>query len=606
MPSFFRRIARNKFLILLVISMAAILAGMYFLNDIVLSIRMIELEGFLKAINREASQVDELGMVSKYKLHLSLYNEEIDEKKFDEEELETVYLATSFEVQSKTSTLKYSGVSEGIMWIINLLRMPLGKPPIQTAIDNPTDTELTLAYYFERNKNFRRALDIYKQALDGKIIAENKIPIVLLHEGYCQSLIGNYTDAKSVFISIIKDYNDENIAITAALMLRYLETIQSEVSKVRESGDSGVVKSEKLYRLIAYNDAIEVLQKIVPQNKKEELQISFLNARCLEETGKSEESVKLYQGIVLGDSGSDAAKMANRRLLIMASVDDEGENIKELAKKNNELIKDEEFDRMIETSDKVDANRDQLAPVYKSRITAQIEEDIKESDSNQSAGSLRGNEETRLDEFIDNSIRSIDEKTGHNPVSETTQPEPSPKQSEAPIITPTPAISAAPAPVATPVPAFIPTTESIVPATPESIKTATPDITSSPSAAPTMEPSPNPATSPTSIPTPEVLPTPNASPTTEPTNEPTPVQTPTITPGITPAPEPTMFVTPAPSAEPGKPFSRNFKDEKGNIYKTEMYDANGALEKTIVYEFDEDGNPIGIKVYDKNGNLMDN
>jgi tetratricopeptide (TPR) repeat protein len=425
MLSILRGFGRNKFPILIIVATVFILAGMYFLNDIVLSIRMIELESFLREINREASQVDELGMVSKYKLHLDLYSNAIDEGKFDEEELKTVYLATSFEVQSNIPATKYESISEPVMWIINVFRAFLGKTPIRAAIENETDTELTLAYYFERNKHFRKALSIYEDALSAKKIVESKVAIVLLHEGYCRSLIGEYDKAKAIFVAIIRKYNNENIAITAALMLQYLETLQSEVNKVKQSGESDKIKSEKLYRLIAYEDALAVLEKIVPQNKKEADQIAYLNARCLEETGKTEESATVYQQIVQNGQDPDIAKMANSRLLIMGSADDEAKKLKDLAQKNNEVIGDKGFDRLLETSNRVEENREQLDPVNKKNIAEEIrKERVSGNTATGSAKSKNNIDKEKLDIFVDESMKEINNKIDNKKGSPTIAPKP--------------------------------------------------------------------------------------------------------------------------------------------------------------------------------------
>jgi tetratricopeptide (TPR) repeat protein len=552
-PSLFQRIARNKFPLFLIVSTAVILTGMYFLNDIVLTVRMTELDGFLEQINREASKVDELGMLSKFKLHLALYNREIDDKKFDEEELSTVYLATSYEVRNKVSMTKYAGVSEPIIWIINLIRKVTGKAAIQTVIANPSDMDLALAYYFEMNKNFKHALSIYEKAVSR--ITEDRVPIVLLHEGYCRSLIGDYDEAKSIFISIIKKYNNENIAITAALMLQYLETIRSEVTKVKASTDSDITKSEKLYRLIAYEDAIEVLKKIQPQNKKETDQIAFLNARCLEETGKTEESVKMYQGIIRSDRGSDAAKAANRRLLVMASVDENGEKMKELAKKNNELIRDSDFDSLLVTSDKVDTNKEKLDPAEKAKITDEIENDKKNEQALKGDSAMdSGSADTRdLDTFIAETIESIDAEEGKATAEQTTI---EPKASENPTFPPAP----------------VPTSIRETPLPPAKLTSA---------------PTPEATRTPTSEPSPATAPTP-AKPYSKDFKD---------SKGI-------IYKTEMYNAN-GKLDAIKYMDSKGNINKVEMYDEKGNLAKTIMYEFDKNGNPTKIKEYDGKGNLID-
>jgi tetratricopeptide (TPR) repeat protein len=519
--------ARNRFIILIILSTASILACMYLLNSSVLSIRMMELEGYLKGINRETSQADELDMVSKYRLHLRLYKEAIDEKKFDEEELDTFYLAASFEARATSSRRAHDRINLPLLAIMNALRWIIGKPPIETVTGNSSDDELTLAYYFERNRNYKKALSIYASAISEKKVTEGKIPIVLLHEGYCRSLLSEYDAAKSIFLSIIKDYSNENIAMTAALMLQYLETLRSEVNKVKESGGSGIEKSEKLYRLIAYQDAVEVLSKITPQNDREADKIAYLSARCLEETGKTGESAKKYQELVERDPHSELAQLANRRLVVMSSVDEKDKRLLDLAAKNNERVSDDGFASLADTARKTSESRKAGDAAYKKRIASEL------SKSNEDSASKTGrtqdivNTETNqgLDSFIDDSIASAEHATD-NTVKATDQIEspstPSPGGGAANTPTPAPNIRA---------------------------QTSRPDIKS------------------------------------------------TAEPGRTASSQ---------TAEPGKPFTKDYKDVKGNVYKTEVYDERGNLEKTILYEFDAKGKPTKIKVYDKNGVLLEN
>jgi hypothetical protein len=74
---------------------------------------------------------------------------------------------------------------------------------------------------------------------------------------------GNY------YLEIIRDYNNEEVAITAAVLLQYIDGFQEEISKVMKQDDS-IVKTEKLFKLIAYNEAVSVLERIESNSSAEE------------------------------------------------------------------------------------------------------------------------------------------------------------------------------------------------------------------------------------------------------------------------------------------------------------------------------------------------
>jgi len=63
--------------------------------------------------------------------------------------------------------------------------------------------------------------------------------------------------------------------------------------------------------------------------------------------------------------------------------------------------------------------------------------------------------------------------------------------------------------------------------------------------------------------------------------------------------------TPVPTKKPAEPITKSYRDEKGNVTKMESYDADGNLDMTIYYEYDTLGNPVKIRVYDKNGKPME-
>ena len=99
--------------------------------------------------------------------------------------------------------------------VINLIRFILHKPRIQSVLADPLGYDLALAYSFERQKDWKDALRIYREILLNREIPQSRISNVLLHQGYCQAIISDYTGARASFSSIINNYSQEETAITA-------------------------------------------------------------------------------------------------------------------------------------------------------------------------------------------------------------------------------------------------------------------------------------------------------------------------------------------------------------------------------------------------------
>jgi hypothetical protein len=137
----------QKFIIIIIISTIIIIGGMFVLNEVVVSIRMHELKVFLREINQKAMEMDQLGMVTKFKLHKGLYENRIDENEFSREEMNIAYLIVASEKRDELTLSQYREIAQPILLIINFLRMFLQKPPIQFIVDDAEDMDLAIAYY---------------------------------------------------------------------------------------------------------------------------------------------------------------------------------------------------------------------------------------------------------------------------------------------------------------------------------------------------------------------------------------------------------------------------------------------------------------------------
>ncbi len=498
-----------KFVIMLLFTTALVLSGMYLLNDIVLTIRLSELQASIRESNRELSRADFLAMAARFRLFLHLYRGLVSEKELDREELDMIYLSTSSEVKSRIVVRKYGEASKPVIGMINAIRFLLGKPAIESVVDNRSDGELAVAYYFERNKQFGKALSIYDDAIAKGKILDDRLPVVLLHQGFCDGVVGEYEVSKSIFIRIIKNYHSRDESTAAGLMLQYLEIFLSEIEKVKKSAGTALDRADKLYRLMAYGDALSALAEADVVEGEELERKKYLEARCKEETGGQDEAVRLYQEIVSNNPDSDSAKDANRRILVISSADDDGGKIKALARKNNELTGDPEFEKLADMSDKIDSNREKLASDDRDYLERRIRENTVENAANRE----------KLDAFVDEAIVETEKKIARVKLEASRTPEPV-------IIV---AVTAMPAPRVT----FAPQVRK------------------------------------TPVPTSESVP------------------------------------VPSPTKQPPQPFTRSFMDESGNVTKVESYDAEGNLEMTIYYEYDYSGNPVRIRVFDKDGKPME-
>lgn len=541
------RVTDQKFIIIIIITTILIISGMIFLNDVVVSIRMLELKAFLRDIDKKASDMSTVGMVSKFKLHKKLYEEKLNEDELNIEEYNITCRALSSEDHDDISVTKYKEIAPPILSIMNLVRLFLKKPPLEYILSNRENYKLALAYYTERQKKYNRALEIYDDLLSEDDIKADQIHIILLHQGYCLAIIGDYDKAKEKFLEIIKNFENEDVAITAARLLRFIEELEAEVRKVKESDDNPLIKSEKLYKLIAFKEALEILDKVVEEEDEELDKVQYLRARCYEETGEKETSVTIYQDIVdtsieEKDYDSETAKQANRRILLVSTTEEEGEKIKELSIKNNELIADPDFQELLDTATKLETafveeekkiKEMEKEESLKTEPTPEIKEESEEMVADRQ-DEEPGEEEIDFEEFLDDSLKSVEEK-----IDELIEEQE---------ITPAPTLLPTPVPTQT------------------RAKTRRTPI-------PTKSPEPTERTGPYSMP---YLDEEGKVEKVEEYNE-------------------AGFLI----------RLKEFNDN-GDMFKVTEYDEKtGEIDGYFVYEFDENGNPIKVYAYDADGNLKE-
>lgn len=328
---------------------ALIVAVTVLFNDINIQIRIKEIRVFLQRSNRDDNSLDHIGLVMKYRLHKAMYDNRISDEDTSIIEARINSILSGQEDEGTVLPGRYRYMSVPVLFTINLIRSVIGMPQIKDMKEDEVNLNLEVAYYYERNKDYKRAIALYNRILDEPVTGRSLKASVLLHQGFCYSIIGEYEKARSKYLTVIKDYGDISTAVTAAVMLRYLEGFRTEIEKVLKTEKDSSAKGDRLYKLIAYTESYEVLKRIEnTSSPSEKEKIKFYKGRTLEEMGQSGKAVEIYQQIILDDPGSDYAVSANRRIFLVGSVNFEGQKIRKLAVENNKLINDDTLVKMAE------------------------------------------------------------------------------------------------------------------------------------------------------------------------------------------------------------------------------------------------------------------
>jgi len=224
------------------------------------------------------------------------------------------------------------------------IRLFLGKKmpeTIHSAYNNPF---LELAFFYERYRKFEKAIEVMQNiARSKKNLTSFSRRYILLHTGFCYSMMSKYDLSEKSYITLISIYPESNEAETAKLLLLYLNVMKDGTDSILKQTIPEIKKAEKLYLLSSYLKARLLYDKILKSDKlspSEYFKARFYRGRSSEETGSHDIAINDYKSIIKNLPGSDLAVKSNMRLMILGAFYREGKNLVKTAEKNISNAKD--------------------------------------------------------------------------------------------------------------------------------------------------------------------------------------------------------------------------------------------------------------------------
>jgi len=288
------------------------------LNSINLKVRMKELKIALQNIDIEEARTDHINLIMKYTLNRKLYENQMSQDEADRIELRINNLSKRNKKYESTAITGNRIIFSISMSLINALRFIMNKNSIIDISSDFFNSPLVMAYFYERNYHLEKALQYYEEGLKSSKLSRSLTAGVILHQGYCYALLSQYKKAKNKYREVISNYKNEDISITATVLLEYLNGFVREQQKIIQSEKDSLEKGEKLFRLMAYKKSTAILKKIIPYaSEAEKGKIFYLLARSNEEMGNTEAAVKKYMELILLSPNSSYAVNANRRMYLI-------------------------------------------------------------------------------------------------------------------------------------------------------------------------------------------------------------------------------------------------------------------------------------------------
>ena len=163
----------------------------------------------------------------------------------------------------------------------------------------------------------------------------------MLWPEYNAKAINNYS-------IIINKYGNENSAVTAAILSRYLDGFNVAREKVLNSSADPLERSQDLVNLLSYKQALSILEEEEKKAGESDIpRIKYFKARCLTGIGQPEKAAENYLQVIMSSPSSQYARYSNRKLFMIGTRAGGDNNITKLSEKLNTKLKDPVLAEMI-------------------------------------------------------------------------------------------------------------------------------------------------------------------------------------------------------------------------------------------------------------------
>lgn len=234
---------------------------------------------------------------------------------------------------------------------INAIRLLMGKSVQAEAEADKENKELEVAYFYERNRRYDKALEMYDNILKAKKHTPETESYIILHKGFCESMVGDLGKARDSYEDIIKRFPESEATVVAWRLLDFINTVDDELGEAKKGKAVTLPYAKKLYLLMDYKNAITVFSELENSLKEKsdagsKAQIAeavFLKARSHEEMGESGLAIENYRQLLKDYGDTPWALEANRRIFILGEFYERDKEITKIALARLKKYQDDNF-----------------------------------------------------------------------------------------------------------------------------------------------------------------------------------------------------------------------------------------------------------------------
>ncbi|PJE04167.1 MAG: hypothetical protein CK427_02455 [Leptospira sp.] len=214
--------------------------------------------------------------------------------------------------------------------LVNGVRFISFKPVIDLSSNKRNTILLQYAFYQERTRRYKDASDKYKELEKLLPNDSDEYAFVLLHDGFCLSMLGFNTEANFQLDKVYNLFPGTHYSENAKLLMNFLKESEQNKESLLSLKSNPVLYTKNLYLNGSYEDALKELERL-PKLTKD---LSFIKARSLEELGKTQIAIEEYIPLAKQNENQEIAIKANRRLLLLSNYYSENKELAKISEKN--------------------------------------------------------------------------------------------------------------------------------------------------------------------------------------------------------------------------------------------------------------------------------
>jgi tetratricopeptide (TPR) repeat protein len=337
------------------IAITVIIALTVIMNSELISYRNKELAFNLDVLSRNDTDMKSLGLISRF----LIIKKRIDRRSETEDDyiielklqkiLGTIYESEKIEDKGRDDSPENNirPVEKLAKLYLRIIRTLLNKDMPEDLYISYNDPLIELSYFYERFRNYKKALEIMSDIQKRRSnISDYTRRLILLHSGFCHSILSEYKLAEKSYVMIMNLYPESEEAEVAGILLGFIESVDSGSDTIIKQSIPIEDKAEKLYFISAYNQSYKLYGDYLnsaDKNSANYIKSKFYHGRSAEELGYYNAAIEDYDYIIRDSMNTKFAKLANQRLMLLGSFYQKDEKLARRAKINSTRLGDDKF-----------------------------------------------------------------------------------------------------------------------------------------------------------------------------------------------------------------------------------------------------------------------